>query len=92
MGDVPEQVDYPTHWQWPLVAIGVALFGVGYLLHPGWLSYCVFLLGAGALGWSRILGLVSAQRAWEASRGELARGEREYLWQAAYRWIRGRLK
>ena len=90
MRNVPEHLDFPVHWQWPLVAIGAALFAAGYLLHPGWLSYCVYLLGAGALGWARFLSFVAAQRAWEASRSEFARGEREYLWRAAYRWVRRR--
>jgi hypothetical protein len=90
MDKVPEHLDLPVQWEWPLCVAGATLVIVGYVLHPLWLGDCAMLLGAGAIAWSRILGTVKAQRSFKISRAELARGEREYLWQALYRWIRNK--
>lgn len=88
---VPEYLDYPIKREWPACIFGVLLVGLGYLFRDiDFLAFSLYLGGGGLLAWSRFLGSVAAQQSWERSRVELARGEREYLWQAALRWVRGK--
>jgi hypothetical protein len=92
MSEIPEGLDHPIHRQWPSFAIGVVLFGSGFALRYWFdsivLSSIFFIVGALFLGYARFLSSVEIAQQSLKHRQELKSGEREYLWQAAYRWLK----
>lgn len=74
MTNIPEHLDYPVKWEWPLTIGGFALFGLGFLFEPGWLSWAIFLCGGMIFSWARFLGYIASLQSWEKACGELARG------------------
>lgn len=92
MPEIPEGLNYPIHRQWPSFAIGAVLFAIGFTLKYWFdssiFSNIFFIVGALVLCYARFLNFVAGAQQDIEIRHELRSGEREYLWQAAYRWIR----
>ena len=92
MSEIPESLDYPIHRQWPSLAIGVVLFAIGFALKYWFdsiiLSIIFFIVGALALCYAKFLGIIEIAQQSQKHSQELKSGEREYLWQAAYRWLK----
>jgi hypothetical protein len=94
MSERPEHLDFPTQWAWPLFAVGVTLaasaLALEYWFGGSWLFLVLIWMSGIVLAFSKWLHSVAAQAGDEEARAEMRRGEREYLWQAALRWLRAR--
>lgn len=95
MSEIPESLDYPIHRQWPSLAIGIVLFAIGFALKYWFdsviLSNIFLIIGALVLCYARFLSFIESAQKDLKRREELKSGEREYLWQAAYRWLKKKI-
>lgn len=90
MSKAPDKPTYPLHWEWPLAGVGAVLFGLGFLFVSNAWSFLFFVAGAVPLSMSVFLGWARSQAAFDAAREEVARGQRDYVWRIAFRWLKGR--